>query len=308
MKIGTGRVASALILTLAILACGGGAVLQPPEFSFWGNLPEAVSIVEGTEPPAPLPTSLRTRCRIQTGERLTLIRGGRILGRGQVGELYGGSIPGAGDDRVVFFEAAGLPDSIDVRCNRGWPLPYDPDDDKRTPLIYNQSYNLFVVGPHDVDFADTDTLAMPRTIDLRETISWLLGEGTVSPVEFHRSGVGERGSLAMPDTNAAVAWLEAETDLGMQRLRGPLASPVFVLTCRSSVHRFGPYFSVFYSEDFMERHAVRGELDMILRVDDALYAIVRDGQAESGAWSYVVYRLEDAGRVQRVYTDGSWST
>ena len=87
-----------------------------PVFSFWRNLSisdQTYVQLDFQKEAAPLSRELADRCcAVRPGQAVTLVRRGRVVGTGLVGDITAAAVPRAGDDRMVYFDVEGFPDVV----------------------------------------------------------------------------------------------------------------------------------------------------------------------------------------------------
>lgn len=280
----------------------GKSQISEPVFSFWRNLPNARNKLnwdhKNRHQPIPLSDLDISSCTpIRQGDPYTLIRSGALVDSGKIGRIYKGWVPRAGGDRVVFFKPFGVFET------------YSRLDDIFFPSLTDPVYDLYVVGDWEIETVRPDTLPIPAEVDLPTIISRLVDERTLRKNDFSSIlQLDEDGNRNLPDFPEVADWIVAETSLSFFSVTENSDQQTLVLSCTTKNHRYGPYFSIFYSEKMKILAALKGELDFVLKIDKVLYFFVRAGKAGTGAWGYDVYRLDEHGIPSRIFQDGSWST
>jgi hypothetical protein len=290
--LGTLTLATALVMVIgSALSAGGG---QDPKFSFWGNLPGAYRLLE------PLPAELRfepvplvnpddlAKCPVAPGETLVLIRNGKVVGRGRVGEIQAGWLPRAGGDRLVRFFPEGLPDS--VALSKEFPFPDLGDRD----------FDLYVVGDNEVGVLEPQERRPAGMEEIRHMVASALSAGVFQPFDFQPANWVD-GVPVLPESPEAAAWLVDRTEFAVLTV---VVNEDFTL----KVARCDPFFVRVQTADHIKPYFLRGALDYFLAVDGDCFMVMRSGRTETGVWGYSVYLLRPNALPERVYSDGSWST
>lgn len=283
-----------VFLAIMIPSARGMAGNKKPEFSFWGNLPIAQRLLKHLPfelrfEPAPLvdPDDL-AQCPVNPGETLVLIRNGKLVGRGRVGEILAGWLPRAGDDRVVFFLPEALPDSVLISKELTFPGLGEGD------------FDVYVVGENAVQVLEPAETNRAGDDEARRMVENAIRAGVFQPFDFQPAKWVD-GVPVLPDPPEALAWLEERTDFVIQAVGVNDDFTVRVAIC-------DPFFIRVQTADHIKPYFLRGALDYVLEIDGSCYMIMRAGKAGSGAWGYDVYLLQPNALPTRVYSDGSWST
>jgi hypothetical protein len=294
MKGPRGPLVLAIGLAILIVPVVGIAEDRDPRFSFWGNLPSAIRLLEHLPvelrfEPAPLvdPDDL-AQCPVAPGESLVLIQNGKMVGRGRVGEIHAGWWARAGDDRVVFLVPEDLPDSLVIPRELPFPRRGDPE------------FDLYVIGDHEVHVLDAANLDLPPEDEFRDSVAHALVAGVFYPADF--PPVEEVGhARGLPELPEAMEWLETRTELGEVVVEVNESFTVKVAQC-------DPYFVRVQTADHIRPCFLRGALDFFLEIDDRCYMVLRNDRPGTGMWRYEVHLLQPNALPALVYSDGSWST
>jgi len=275
------------------LFVAGFTYAQPPEFSFWGNLPRATRMLEyspaeRTEPIPLVDPDKLAQCRVAPGDPLVLIRNGVLTGRGQVGEIRAGWFARAGDDRLVFFVPGGLPDSVAVRLDYPFPQLKDPE------------FDFFVIGDHEVRMLPPVERLPVGEEEFKKAALRAIEDGIIVPLDFP-SPKWVEGRPHIPDLPDAVEWLRGKAEPVVLELKLNNGSAIQVMDC-------DPFFVRVQTADHVKPFFLRGSLDYFVEIDGSCYMVMRSGKASSGMWGYSVYRLQPNALPELVYSDGSWST
>lgn len=285
------------VFTLAILFLGVAGVSygEPPEFSFWANLPHATRVLKYTlnpeerHEPVPLVDSEKlAQCRVALGAPLVLIRNGALAGGGQVKEIRAGWVPRAGDDRVVLFVPTGLPDSIAVGLDLHFPGRRD------------REFDLYVVGDHEVRMLTPVKGSQVGEDDFQKAALMAIEDGIFYPFDFP-SPKWVEGRPYVPDFPEAFEWVSGQTEPVNLEVEISGEYSVKVMNC-------DPFFVRVKTADHVRPFSLRGSLDYFLDVDGSCFMIMRKDRPGTGMWGYLVYRLQPNAMPELVYSDGSWST
>ena len=284
-----------LVAFLVVLGSSAATLAHAePVFSFWRNLvigDQTYVRLDYTAEPAPLSQELADSCcAVHPGQAVTLVRRGLVIGSGRVGDITAATVPQAGDDRMVFFDVEGFPDSLDV--GRGPSRGIDQT---------GRDYDLFVVGDVEVRELAADPRTWDPVEDLPAIIEKALATRVISPFSF-----ASRKRSESPDTLAVA--LAEECELIEYKIPMGQDGNLTVQTSQRRSHRFGPFFVRVVAGGMSEPALIRGELDFFLRIDGIPYMVLRDQKPSTGAWCYVVYRLSGEGPPDKVICDGTWST
>ncbi len=273
-----------------------------PAFSFWRNLPQMVSAYqEFGETLVPMDdVSARDCCAVKPGQKITLVRAGLPLGVGFVSDIFAAKIPRAGDDRMVFFDVSGLPDSLDAGSG---PPAFARFSD---PV-----YDLFVVGDFSVDQFSPESHLWDERGSIYETINEAVDRRVISRLELSAYyGATDGGGPISPDS------LATEVIETCELVEFSILSPadetmtVQAISRRSENAARGitPRFVRVSFSGNSGHVLLGGTLDYFMKIDGKPYMVLRAGKYGSGGWGYSVYRLDFNRPPKRVYSDASWST
>lgn len=306
-----------LVFLLLISASSIAQETASPVFSFWRNLVlgrQAIGVQSFRTDMAPMPPEMAERCcAVKPGQAVTLLRRGRIIGSGRIKSITATEINRAGDNRAVFFDVAGLPDSIGIRSDAVFPRQIERNSE------------LYVIGEVAVkEYAPTST-SWREAADIALVVREALESKAVQLEHFMNLAVhlararsmhvkvdslwsvmrAERSST-QPET--LVELLRNESKLIEYSVEVGNGSFIEVRSSQRKEYPYGPYFVRVSSPRLTQAVYVPGELDFFLQVDGNPYMVLRHLIAETGAWCYLVYRLYADRRPERVHVDGSWST
>ena len=128
--------AGAAISPLVSVACS-----ETASFSFWRILVGISRQLEYQKELTPLSDEVAAQCcQVHPGQAITLVRGGRIVARGEVHQIFAALVPRSGDDRMLFFSVSGVPDSLNVASGP----PAFPERESST-------HDLYVIGGVSVE-------------------------------------------------------------------------------------------------------------------------------------------------------------
>ena len=292
----------AIIALLAALTAPSFALQaeHQAEFSFWGNLRmnrQADAGVTSSSELHELSSEVASRCcAVRPGQPVTLVVGGKVVLCGTVQAIYAGSVPRAGDDRLVFFEVEG-PDGRNREIN---PLGFLPE-------YSNANYELFVVGPVSVAALSLAPRSWSSEVDFAAVVDRAVRTRVLDPFWFPENISGSKESFAAATPDAIAELLENEADLSEYSVPSGAESVFVVQVLRrpsaKSVHGFVRVVGGGLAESVL----LRGLLDYFLLVDGVPHMVMRDARAGTGMWKYAVYCLTPEVGPQLVHEDGSWS-
>lgn len=276
-----------------------------PRFSFWGNLPEAMPDHEPDpgrrHPPLPIPEiDVRSGWSVQPDQPLFLLRAGRLAGAGRVGAIWRGWWPRAGDDRIAYFTALGLPDSVVPRVPAGedfFPNRQDPD------------YDFYVMGCTRIAVVLSDTVPLPPQLDIHAAICGLGPRLYLDGRDFQElCTLDAEGRIVPPTTRELADHLAGEGALSLLEVASQSGLRFDLLVCAPVPGRTGGSYIVVFDADGRRSGAIKGCLDAILEIDGGLHLVMREASWGSGAWGYRVFRLDELGTPILAHADASWST
>lgn len=294
-----------------------GAEWGAPVFSVWRDLPDYTHVFTDLEfiassgpdyaqPPPPLSdASADTCCAARPGQPLTLVRDGQVVAIGSVGHLYAADVPSGAASQLVYFDAEGMPDSL--VDGRALPQLAPYGDRPRS-----NSFDLYVVGRTDVAACAPEPRAWdPSPDEMKAIVAAGLARRAI-----HRGGLPS--SLVQPgvEVDDAAATCLAELlrttgKLSAYPLASPDGRPVEVQSLSLRVNTVGDYTDIgfvrVHGPGMAEPVLIAGQLQYFIRVGDLVCMVLVDYLPGTGAWGYSVYGLL-ADRVERLLSDGSWST
>lgn len=285
------------MIGLAILGINTQAAGPGEErgFSFWGNLPCALKILEyrpqERTQPVPLtdPQKLKV-CGVEPGTPLTLVRNGIVQGNGVVGQVLAGWIGRAGDDRTAYFQPAGLPDSVSV------------SQVFHFPRLRDKEFDFYVLGYHEVGIPEPAVCADLTSEQLLVVIRAAIDADVFSVLDFPAVKTEDgKGTLRIPEPPGVFDWLKKKDEPVHWKLWAGSPDPVEVIS-------YPTHFLAIKGDSWSHSFIKRGHLDYFFEVDGNRYFVVRTGKAGTGAWGYCVYLLKPGTPPQLAYTDMSWST
>jgi hypothetical protein len=285
-----------------------------PVFSVWRNLPwtHVYSDLDYVEPdtldyrhaPPPLVGALAdTCCAVRSGQPLTLVRGGIVVGRGRVGALFASREPCAGDSDRAWFSAIGLPDSAGDGRVPPFAAPYADD------VPSGSHPDLYVVGEAVVEaYAPKPFVWIPG----RDELVAILAEAAERHLIHRTSFPSERwwpevgGHLPAPDWLPDLLLHEGVLTSFELAIGDGLSLTVQCVRLRAG-RDAGDGFVRVAGAGLAEAAYLGGGLAFFLRVDGSPYMLLRNCIPGTGMWGCRVYRLWPDRAPESVLSDGSWS-
>ena len=204
-----------LLLSGLLLSACTAILFLPPvstaygeqvSFSFWRNLvrdSQVLSQLEYQETLAPLSAeAARQCCAVRPGQKVSLVRGGEVVACGQVGQIFAATVPRAGDDRIVFFDVTGIPDTVGVSI--GLP-PF--------PKWRDSMYDLYVVGRVSVEEYKPPSAPWRKSTDLVEVAAEAIANRMIDRLSFMELLGDPRNRLDSLNPEAVAAVLLSEANL-----------------------------------------------------------------------------------------------
>lgn len=276
-----------------------------PVFSFWRNLVlhDQVHIpLEYSRDLLPVSPDTAARCcAVRPGDTFTLVKRNGIVRSGEVGSIVAASVPRAGDDRVVYFDALNMADSSSAF--RGPPTFPRPDE---------RDYELYVVGDFEVSTVEPAARLWAESKDAASIIEGALTSRVIRKADlgylaWETARLSGREISRSVQLDSLVNTLSTECELAKYSIAVGDADLV-VHSCQRRTGRWGPYFVCVSGVALVNAEYFRGEIDFFVRVENDVYMVLRDVLFGTGAWAYRVFKFRRDDVPIEVHADGSWST